>query len=318
MKKGAFMLNERKIATVFGASGFLGRYVVKRLAAQGYVVRAAVRDTESANSLRPMGAVGQIVPLYAPVGMEALVARAIEGAEIVINLAGILTEAKKREFFVTHTDGAARVARLACAAGARLVHVSAIGADPNSHSAYARSKGEGEQAVKTAHADSIILRPSIMFGPEDQFFNRFALIAAHAPVLPIVHGNTLFQPVYVADVADAVLSALVPASSGKLYELGGPEQKSFKALMQQMLGIIERTPCIWDMPIAIARLLASLPYSGLSHDQITLLASDNIVAPGALGLEQLGITPSRLDLILPGYLARYRVSGRSHSDVFSE
>ena len=312
------MLFERKIATVFGGSGFLGRYVVQRLAARGYVVRAAVRDTESAKILRPMGAVGQVVPLYAPVSAESLAARAVEGASIVINLAGILSESKKNEFFATHADGAGRVARLARAAGARLVHVSAIGADSASQSAYARSKGEGERAVKNAHADSVILRPSIIFGPEDRFFNRFAMIASHAPALPIVHGGSKFQPVYVSDVADAVLAALEPQAAGKIYELGGPEQKSFKALMQQMLAIIERKPFIWDMPVCMASLLACIPYSGLSKDQITLLASDNVVAAGALGLERLGITPSRLDLVLPTYLARYRVSGRSYGDIFNE
>lgn len=312
------MLFERKIATVFGGSGFLGRHVVQRLAAQGYIVRAAVRDTESAKVLRPMGAVGQVVPLYAPVSVESLSARAVEGASVVINLAGVLTESKKNEFFATHADGAGRVARLARAAGARLVHVSAVGADSSSQSAYARSKGDGEQAVKNAHADAAILRPSIIFGPEDRFFNRFAMIAAHAPVLPIVHGNTKFQPVYVSDVADAVLAALEPQAAGKTYELGGPEQKSFKALMQQMLGIIERKPCVWDMPLCLASLLACIPYSGLSKDQIVLLRADNVVAPDALGLKQLGITPARLDLVLPTYLARYRVSGRSGSDIFSE
>lgn len=312
------MLFERKIATVFGASGFLGRYVVQRLAARGYIVRAAVRDTESAKFLRPMGAVGQVVALYAPVSVEALAARAVEGASLVINLAGILAESKKNEFFATHVDGAGRVARLARAAGARLVHVSAIGADPKSKSAYARSKGEGEQAARSAHGDAVILRPSLMFGPEDRFFNRFAMLAAHSPVLPIIHGQTKLQPVYVADVADAVLAALEPQEAGKLYELGGPEQKSFRELMQQMLNIIERKPCIWNMPTSIARLIACIPYSGLSADQITLLATDNLVAANALGLEQLGIVPSRLDLVLPSYLARYRVSGRSHSDIFNE
>lgn len=312
------MLSERKIATVFGASGFLGRYIVQRLAAQGYVVRAAVRDTEAAKVLRPMGVVGQVVPLYAPVSAEAQAARAIDGANIVINLAGTLTESKKNEFFSTHADGAGRVARLARASGARLAHVSAIGANPSSNSAYARSKGEGELAVKNAHADAVILRPSIIFGPEDQFFNRFAMIAAHMPILPIVHGDTKFQPVYVADVADAVLAALASESAGKTYELGGPTPKTFKALMQQMLGIIERKTWIWDMPVGIARMIASIPYSGLTQDQINLLETDNVVAPTALSLEQLGITPSRLDLVLPGYLARYRVSGRSQKDIFSE
>ncbi len=312
------MLSERRIATVFGASGFLGRYVVQRLADQGCIVRAAVRDTESAKNLRPMGVVGQVVPLYAPLSQEALVARAIEGAEIVINLAGILAESREGDFSRTHAEGAGRVARLARAGGAKLAHVSAIGANPASPSVYARSKGEGEQAVRSAHEDAAILRPSIVFGPEDQFFNRFAKMAVASPVLPLVYSETKFQPVYVCDVADAVIAALGPAGHGKLFELGGPEQKSFRALIEQMLAIIERKPRIWNMPVGLARLIANIPFSGLTGDQITLLASDNVVTPGMPGLEALGVRPTRLDLVLPAYLARYRVSGRRHSDVFNE
>ncbi|MGE4481703.1 NAD-dependent epimerase/dehydratase family protein [Acidocella sp.] len=312
------MLSERKIATVFGASGFLGRYVTQRLAARGYIVRAAVRDTESAKILRPMGAVGQVVPLYAPVWEKALAARAIEGADFVINLAGILSESRKGDFGRTHAEGAGCVAGLARAAEARLVHVSALGADAASASAYARSKAEGERAVRSACPEAAILRPSIMFGPEDQFFNRFAKMAVVSPVLPLVHGATKFQPVYVADVADAVLAALGPAGAGGLFELGGPEQKSFKSLIEQMLAIIERQPCLWDMPEGLARLVAAIPFSGLTGDQITLLAKDNIVSPGMPGLEALGVVPTRLDLVLPEYLTRYRVSGRSHDDIFNE
>lgn len=312
------MLFERRIATVFGASGFLGRYVVQRLADRGYIVRAAVRDTESAKFLKPMGAVGQVVLLYAPVSEEALVARAIEGAEIVINLAGILTESQKGAFAATHVEGTGRVARLARAAHARFVHVSAIGANPASASSYARSKGEGEQAVKSAHPEAAILRPSIIFGREDQFFNRFASMASVMPILPIVYGGTKFQPVWVANVADAVLAALKPEAAGKIFELGGPEQKSFKALIEQMLAIIERKSCIWDMPVGLARLVAAIPFSGLTADQIILLESDNIVSPGMPGLEELGIAPTRLDLVLPEYLARYRISGRRQADIFIE
>lgn len=312
------MGSERKIAAVFGASGFLGRYVTQRLAAQGYIVRAAVRDTESAKILRPMGAVGQIVPLYAPVTEEALAARAIEGAELVINLAGILAESRKGDFSRIHTEGAGRVARLAKEAGARLVHVSTIGANPASASLYASSKGQGEQEVMSAHPQAVILRPSIIFGSEDKFFNKFASLAAISPVLPLVHAETNFQPVYVADVADAVIAALNPVFAGKIFELGGPERKSFKLLMQKMLAVIERKPCIWNLPVGLARLVACLPGSGLTGDQITLLASDNVVSTGAKGLPELGITPTRLDLVLPEYLTRYRVSGRSQHDVFNE
>ncbi|MBU6418997.1 MAG: complex I NDUFA9 subunit family protein [Proteobacteria bacterium] len=312
------MLSERKIAAVFGASGFLGRYVVQRLAARGYTVRAAVRDTEAAKILRPMGAAGQIVTLYAPVSEEVLVARAVEGAEVVINLAGILTESRRGDFQRIHAVGAGLVARLARAAGAKLVHVSAIGANPASPSLYASSKGEGEQAVASAHPQAVILRPSIIFGPEDNFFNRFAKMAVVSPVLPIVHGETKFQPVYVADVADAVLAALGPVDVGKLFELGGTAQLSFKALIKQMLMIIERKPCLWDMPVGLARLAAMVPGSGLTSDQITLLAADNVVTPGMPGLIELGIAPTPMDLVLPHYLARYRLGGRRHNDIYRE
>ena len=306
------------IATVFGASGFLGRHIVQRLAEAGYRVRAAVRDVEGAKFLKPMGDVGQVVPLYAPVSDEAACMRAIEGAQIVINLAGILAESRTGDFGRTHAQGAGRVARLAYAAGARLVHVSAIGANPASASSYARSKGEGEQAVKSANPQVAILRPSIIFGPEDKFFNRFAKIAVVSPVLPIVHGKTKFQPVYVANVADAVIAAAGPLGAGAMFELGGPEQKSFRALIEQMLTIIERAPLIWDMPVGLAKLVAMLPGSGLTADQVTLLADDNVASPGVPGLAALGVTPTPLDMVLPRYLARYRVSGRSHGDAYKE
>ncbi|EKN00661.1 MULTISPECIES: complex I NDUFA9 subunit family protein [unclassified Acidocella] len=305
------------IATVFGASGFLGRHIVQRLAEAGYRVRAAVRDVEGAKFLKPMGDVGQVVPLYAPVSDEAACMRAIEGAQIVINLAGILAESRTGDFGRTHAQGAGRVARLAYAAGARLVHVSAIGANPASASSYARSKGEGEQAVRAAHPRAAILRPSIVFGPQDEFFNRFAKMAVVSPILPVVYGETKFQPVFVGDVADAAMLALYPQAEGQIFELGGPEQKSFRALMRQMLDIIDRDCWIWDMPVGLARLIASLPMAGLTGDQIILLASDNVVAPGALGFETLGIAPKRLDLILPGYLQRYRATGRRHADIFN-
>ncbi|MDE2239542.1 MAG: complex I NDUFA9 subunit family protein [Rhodospirillales bacterium] len=311
-------MSERKIAAVFGASGFLGRYVVQRLAARGYTVRAAVRDTEAAKILRPMGAAGQIVTLYAPVSEEALAARAVEGAEVVINLAGILTESRRGDFQRIHAEGAGLVARLARAASAKLVHVSAIGANPVSPSLYASSKGEGEQAVASAHSQAAILRPSIIFGPEDNFFNRFAKMAVVSPVLPIVHGETKFQPVYVADVADAVLAALGPVGPGNVFELGGPTQQSFKVLIKQMLAIIERKPCLWDMPVGLARLAAMVPGSGLTSDQITLLAGDNVVSPGMPGLQELGIAPTPMDLVLPRYLARYRLGGRRHNDIYRE
>jgi NADH dehydrogenase len=305
----------RRLATVFGGSGFIGRYVVKRLAAAGYVVRVAVRDPEAAMFLRPMGAVGQIVPLYAPVGQEALAARATEGADVVINLTGILAEAKKGDFYRVHTDGAGRIARLAASSVARhLIHISAIGADVKSASDYARSKALGEAAVRSAFPRAVILRPSILFGPEDGFFNRFAAMARISPILPIVGGKTRFQPVYVGDVADAVLAGVTrDDTAGCLFELGGPDVKTFRELIEYMLKITGKSREILDLPLPLARFqamfLERLPGKLLTGDQIKLLQCDNIVAEGALDLASLGIVPTPMDLVLPGYLGRFRKGG---------
>jgi NADH dehydrogenase len=306
----------RRLATVFGGSGFIGRYVVKRLAAAGYVVRVAVRDPEAAMFLRPMGAVGQIVPLYAPVGQEALVARAAEGADVVINLTGILAEAKKGDFYRVHAEGAARIARLAASSVARhLIHISAIGADAKSPSDYARSKALGEAAVRSAFPRAVILQPSILFGPEDGFFNRFAAMARISPLLPIVGGKTRFQPVYVGDVADAVLAGVTrDDTAGCLFELGGPDVKTFRELIEYMLKIIGKNRDILDLPLPLARFqamfLERLPGKLLTGDQIKLLQRDNIVAEGALDLASLGIVPTPMDLILSSYLGRFRKGGR--------
>lgn len=310
------MAMTRKVATVFGGSGFIGRYVVKRLAAQGFVVRVAVRDPESALFLKTTGAVGQIVPLYAPVEHEAQVTRAVEGAEIVVNLTGILNERRKGDFYRVHTEGAKRVAQSAAHSGVlQLVHVSAIGADAESLSDYARSKGQGEQAVRGAFAKAVILRPSILFGAEDQFFNRFAAMAMISPVVPIVGGGTKFQPVYVGDVADAVLAAISGENAaGKVFELGGPWVKTFRELIEYMLKTIERHRRIIDLPEPLARFnalfLEHLPGKLLTLDQIKLLRRDNIVAPGALDLASLGITAAPLDIIVPSYLSRFRAGGQ--------
>jgi NADH dehydrogenase len=317
------MAQARKLATVFGGAGFIGRYVVKRLADRGYVVRVAVRDVERAKILRPMGGVGQIVPLYAPLDQEALVARATEGAEVVVNLTGILAESRKGEFQRTHAEGAGRIARLAASSVAQhLIHISAIGADAASPSLYARSKAAGEAAVRAAFPRAVILRPSILFGPEDQFFNRFAAMASVSPVIPLVGGATKFQPVYVADVADAVLAALSPDCSGATFELGGPQVKSFAELIAYMLKIIERKRTVIDLPLGLANLQAQflqrLPGKLLTVDQIKLLQRDNVVADAALDLSSLGIIPTRMDLVLPAYLARYRPGGRRREGAFSE
>jgi uncharacterized protein YbjT (DUF2867 family) len=313
------MLSARKIATVFGGSGFLGRHVVRRLAAENYIVRVAVRDTEGAKFLRPMGDVGQVVPLYAPVELEADAARAMEGAELVINLVGILAESRKGDFKRIHEEGAGRVARLAAAAGvATFIHVSAIGADAESPSAYGRSKAAGEAAVRAAFPRAVILRPSILFGAEDDFFNRFASMAVTLPAIPIVHGATDIQPVYVDDVAAAVLAARDPEAAGKLYELGGLEVKSFRALIELTLKYIHRHRPILDLPVGLARLLAILPGVALTNDQINMLSRGNVVSPGTPGLAELGIVPAGMELVLPLYLQRFCLGGKGPGAVYRE
>jgi NADH dehydrogenase len=314
------MAMTRKVATVFGGSGFLGRYVVQRLAAQGYVVRVAVRDTEAALFLKPMGAVGQVVPLYAPVEQKPAIQRAVEDAEIVVNLVGILAEQRRLQFYHVHKDGAERIARLSAAAGVRhLVHVSALAADINADSHYARSKGQGELAVRENFPNAVILRPSILFGAEDRFFNRFANLAMLSMVIPIVGGSTKLQPVYVGDVAAAVLAAATGQAAGQIVELGGPDVKTFRELIEYTLKVVQRHRLIWDMPLAIARLNAAilqhLPGKLLTPDQVKLLQRDNIVAGDALDLASLGITPTPLDMVVPDYLARFR-SGGQRQPVF--
>jgi uncharacterized protein YbjT (DUF2867 family) len=310
------MAMTRKVATVFGGSGFIGRHVVKRLAARGYIVRVAVRDTEAALFLKPMGGVGQIVPLYAPVDRDDLVASAVEGADVVINLTGILSERRKGDFYLVHEKGAGRIARLAASSGARrLVHISAIGADAGSPSSYARSKALGEQAVRTGFPAAVILRPSILFGPEDQFFNRFAEMAMFSPVVPITGAATKFQPVYVGDVADAVLAAVMEEKTvGAFYELGGPEVKTFRELIEYMLKTIEHHRYVFNLPTALAKFnalfLEHLPGKLLTQDQIKLLQRDNVVAPGVPDLASLGITATPMDMVVPQYLSRFCAGGR--------
>jgi uncharacterized protein YbjT (DUF2867 family) len=305
----------RRVATVFGGSGFIGRYVVKRLAQQGYIVRVAVRDPEAALFLKPMGSVGQVVPLYASVTNEATVHRAIEGAEIVVNLVGVLTESRKASFQAIHTGGSERIARIAATAGVeRLIQISAIGADPASRSVYASTKGKAEQAVLAAFPGATILRPSLVFGIEDKFFNRFAEIARMAPFMPVICGDTKMQPVFVGDVADAVMAALEsPETKGKIFELGGPRVWTFREILAFILKETRRHKRLVDIPMWIARMQACIlqhvPGKPLTPDQLLMLAKDNVVSPGALGLADLGITPTPVELIVPGYLTRYQVGG---------
>ena len=308
-------MTTRSVATVFGGSGFIGRYVVQRLAQRDFIVRVAVRDPVAAGFLKPMGGVGQIVPLAAPVTDDAAVHRALDGASLAVNLVGILAEHRAGDFDRVHHQGAGRVARLAAKAGVRrLVHVSAIGADPASPSAYGRSKAAGELAVRQEFPGATILRPSLVFGPEDAFFNRFAALARLSPVMPVIAGATRFQPVYVGDVADAVLAALErPDAAGAIFELGGPQVVTFRTLLAAILKMTGRPKPLVDIPPGLARLQARfaemVPGKPFTRDQLLMLQRDAVVAAGMPGLTELGILPTPMDLVVPGYLARFRPGG---------
>lgn len=305
----------RRVATVFGGAGFIGRHVVQRLAKAGFIVRVAGRDTEKAGRLRTLGGVGQVVPVAASITDDASVARAVAGAEVVVNLVGILFERKPGDFQAIQAEGAGRVARLAAAAGARrLVHLSAIGADAGSESLYARSKAGGEAAVLAAFPTATILRPSVVFGPEDQFFNRFAGLAAVLPFMPVVAGETRFQPVHVGDVADAVMAAAGREdAAGKVYELGGPRVMSMRDVLDFVLEHTGRRRRLVPMPdrlVALqARLGEFLPTPPLTRDQLVLLQRDNVVAEGVPTLADLGIAAKAVEAVVPAYLARYRPGG---------
>jgi NADH dehydrogenase len=299
--------------TVFGGSGFIGRYVVRRLAQQGWVVRVAVRDSAAALFLKPMGDVGQIVPMHVDIRDAAAVALALDGAHAAINLVGILFERGRRSFQAVHADGPAALAQAAVRAGVTtMVHLSAIGADPASASRYAQSKAAGESAVRQHMPAATILRPSVVFGPEDQFFNRFAAMARFSPALPLIGGGqTRFQPVYVGDVADAVMKALAdPAAQGRTFELGGPRTYTFRALMEYVLAVTNRKRWLVTLPFGLAQAQAAvlewLPTPPLTRDQVTLLRRDNVVAAEAAGFAALGIEPTPLETVVPGYLAAFR------------
>jgi NADH dehydrogenase len=301
---------ERRIVTVFGGSGFVGRYVVRRMATDNWIVRVAVRDPEKAQFLKVAGDPGQVVPLAAEVTDAASVARATDGVGAVVNLVGILYERGRRTFQRIHVEGAANVARAAHAAGVeRLVQMSAIGADADSPAAYGRTKAAGEQAAAEAFAGATVLRPSVVFGPEDDFLNRFAQMARIMPVLPVF--PTRFQPVWVGDVAEAVARVFAdPTTAGNTYELGGPQVMSFEELMRLMLREIHRRRWLLPLPLGLAEVqawfLEKLPVPPLTRDQLKLLERDNVVAAGALTLADLGITPTAMEAVLPTYLSRYR------------
>lgn len=307
------------LVTVFGASGFLGRHVVQRLAAKGYLVRAAVRHPDGALFLKPMGYVGQITPIQANIRNEASVRAAVAGADTVVNLVGILFESGRQRFDAVQAAGAAAVAKAAKAAGCTaLVHVSALGASPDSPSRYARSKAAGEEAVRAAFPGAAVLRPSVLFGAQDAFFNRFARMAQFSPFLPVFGhgpGGTKFQPVYVGDVADAVMRCIEDRSAkGKTYELGGPRVYSFAEVMRLVLAETGRRRALVPVPFwlgSIAGFIAGLlPVPPITRDQIKLLKTDNVVSGKLPGLKELGIEPTAAELIVPTYLDAYRRGGR--------
>ncbi len=308
------------LVTIFGASGFVGTQLVQSLARRGHRIRAAERRPDLANHLRPLGDVGQVVPVQANLRFADSVARAVEGAEIVINLVGIGFERGAQDFAAVHVEGARTVAMTAARAGARrLVHMSALGADPASPSAYARSKAAGEAAVLEAFPEAVLMRPSLIFGPGDSFFNLMASLARIKPMMPLIGGRTKFQPVYVGDVADAFAAAASGiGKGGRAYELGGPEVVTNRQILERILAVTGRTNRLVPIPPAIARLMALpmalLPNPLLTADRIILLGLDNIVSEKAerdrRTLAAFGIAPTPMDAILPSYLWRFRRKGQ--------
>jgi NADH dehydrogenase len=304
------------LLTIFGGTGFIGRYVVSRLAERGARLRIISRSPDThGHHLQPLGRVDQIVVQSADLDSEAALRRVLAGAAGVVNLIGILYETGRRSFAEIQGALPGRIAAAARAEGvARMVQISAIGADPASASAYARSKADGERRVLEAFAEATVLRPSIVIGPEDGFFNRFAALARISPVLLLIGGGrTRFQPVYVGDVAQAVVAALERAACrGQIYELGGPQTYTFAELMRYMLKVVGRRRLLLSVPFGLAevqaRLLELLPEPPLTRDQVELLKVDNVVSPGMPGLQALGITPTPIELIVPQYLARYRAA----------
>lgn len=313
------------LAVVFGGSGFLGRYVVRALARRGWRVRAAERRPDLAGYLQPMGVVGQVMPVQANLRFPASVARAVAGADLVVNCVGILASTGKQTFDRVHVEGARAVARSARAAGVKsLVHISAIGADAKSPASYARSKAAGEQAVLEEFPDAVILRPSIVFGPEDEFFNRFAGMARVAPLLPLIGGGkTRFQPVFVGDVAEAVIAAGVDGkgAAGAAYELGGPEVLSFRQLLDNTQKWSGRRRSYLHLPFWLAKLQALLTWPlpnamrPLTVDQVRMLQTSNVVSASAQDdwrtLAGLGIlAPHAIGAIVPAYLERFKPKGQ--------
>lgn len=321
------MRQHPKLVTVFGGSGFLGRHVVRALAKRGYRIIVAVRRPNLGFFLQPLGSVGQIQLVQANLRFTGSIERAVARADAVINLVGILQERGRQSFDGVQAEGARAIAA-AVRPGTPLVHVSAIGANPNSPSSYARSKAEGEAAILEGHPDAVVMRPSILFGPGDSFFNRFAALARALPVLPLAGAETRFQPVFVGDVAEAIARAVdgnVPG--GRIYEFGGPEIRTLRELVDYVLAVTERRRLVVPLPLGLARLQAAaieladaltfglMPNElKLTRDQVVLLQSDNIVSQAAKAegrtLEGLDIPPRAMEAVVPSYLTRFRKTGQ--------
>lgn len=311
-----------KLVTIFGGSGFVGRYIARKMAKEGWRVRVAVRRPNEALFVRGYGAVGQVEPVFCNIRDDASVAHALEGADAAVNCVGTFDAGGANNFDAVQAEGAGRIARLSAAGGvATLVHLSAIGADVSAASNYARSKGEGEAAVLAAFPKALILRPSVIFGPEDGFFNRFAGMSRLGLILPLVGGNTRFQPVYVEDVAAAAVKGVLGQASG-IYELGGPDAETLKALIGQILKVIQRRRLVLNLPFWVGSAMAAavgfasaltlglFPNKIITLDQVRQLKHDNVVTPGAKTLADLQIEATNFSAVIPEYLWRYRSSGQ--------
>jgi uncharacterized protein YbjT (DUF2867 family) len=312
-----------KLVTIYGGSGFVGRYIARRMAKEGWRVRVAVRRPNEALFVKTYGSVGQVEPVLCNIRDDASVRSAMLGADAVVNCVGTFDRGGKNNFTAVQSEGASRIARLATAEGiGKLVHLSAIGANIDGESLYAQSKGEGEAAVLAAFPNAVILRPSVIFGSEDNFFNRFAAMTRTGPVLPIAGGATRFQPVHVDDVAAAAVKGVLGQAAPGVYELGGPDVDSLKGLMERMLGVVQRRRLVLNMPFFVANIIASLLDFGsaltlglikntvLTRDQVTSLRSDNVVGTDVKTLADMGITPNAMESVLPEYLWCYRPSGQ--------
>ncbi|PCJ73791.1 MAG: complex I NDUFA9 subunit family protein [Rhodobacteraceae bacterium] len=316
------MSNTTPIVTVFGGSGFLGRYITHRMARAGWRVRVAVRRPNEAMHVKPYGDVGQVEPMLCNVRDEASTRRAIEGADAVVNCVGILQETKFQSFEDVHVDAADLIARLSAEAGvAKLVHISALGADTEAESVYSETKAEGDALVLQAMPNAVILRPSVMFGTEDRFFNRMAEFSRLSPVLPLFGADTMFQPVYVNDVAMAAETAITGDVAGGIYELGGPDVASLRDLAKATMKLAGRRRILLELPFWFGRMKAwgfemlekmsgGLIPAILTRDHLKMLAVDNVVNDGSAGFVELGITPTAMDSVLESYLYHYRAYGQ--------